>query len=123
LSTNAASRPATAVHVTDRRDVPVDDRPEPAHVRAPVAHALDQPLVHLPAADGVDQDADATAASRRAEQRVGEPLRDVATPVHERHHVDGRGRAFDGAEHRREDGIAVAQHPHVVARRRRDPEQ
>ena len=94
-------------------------RAKPAEGDARLAHLLDQPAVHLGAADGVDQDVALHARVGAVAERLGHLDRDVALPVGVGEEVDRLLGLADGLEVGGEDLVAVDQEVDVVAVRHR----
>ena len=91
------------------------------HARA--AHLVDVFLLHLVAAEPVEEHAHVDAGPRPFGERVGEFLADIARPVDVGLEVDGALRPADRLEHRGEDLVAVEERIDAVALHERRAEQ
>ena len=88
---------------------------ELAHLHPGVAHLLELLLLHLVAADPVQQDVDLDAGAGPLGQGLGEVVADLARPVDVGLEIDGVLRAADRLEHRGEDLVPVLQRREAVA--------
>ena len=111
------------VRLGDLGHLLVEERPEPTDITPGFGHLVDQRLVDLAGADGVEQDPHPTPPTCRVSKFLGKGDGDVARPVHERDEVDRPCGISDRGEHRREDLVAVAQDLDLVAERGRNAEE
>jgi hypothetical protein len=96
---------------------------EATHLDTRELHERQLALVHLAAAEPVEQQMHANAGAGPVGERIGERLADFAGPVDVALETDRLLRAADRAEHRREDLVTVAQHLEAVAVHDRRSEQ